>query len=52
MDAFTVYFDELGVPWKLLNVLKVTTLSGLDFDIYNASGSVTLDITPETGLIQ
>jgi prepilin-type N-terminal cleavage/methylation domain-containing protein len=52
MNAFTVYFDELGVPWKFYDFVKVTTGNPLNITISGASDSVTLSITPETGLIQ
>ena len=51
MDAFTVYFDKLGVPWKSYPFDKVTPGNTLNITISSASESRTLIVTPETGLI-
>jgi len=51
MNPFTVYFDELGVPWKSYPFQKVTIGNPLNITISTASESRTLNVTPETGLI-
>jgi len=51
MNAFMVYFDGIGVPYKFYPALKVTNGNPLNITISIASESRTLNVTPETGLI-
>ena len=53
MDGFTLLFDGYGIPYKDNLSTKVDDSSNpLAITISAGSGSVTLSITPETGLIQ
>jgi len=53
MDGFTLLFDGYGIPYKDNLSTKVDNSSNsLAITISAGSGSVTLSITPETGLIQ
>jgi prepilin-type N-terminal cleavage/methylation domain-containing protein len=53
MDGFTLLFDQYGIPYKNNLSTKVDNSSdSLSITISAGSGSVTLSITPETGLIQ
>jgi len=51
MNAFMVYFDGTGVPYKYYPSVKVTGINPLNITISTSSESRTLQITPETGLI-
>jgi prepilin-type N-terminal cleavage/methylation domain-containing protein len=51
MNAFTVYFNYLGEPWKSYYFGRVTNDNPLNITISTASESRTLNVTPETGLI-
>jgi len=53
MNAWGVFFTKLGVPYKSYPPSQPVTLDNkLEITISGDSGSVTLSITPETGLIQ
>jgi prepilin-type N-terminal cleavage/methylation domain-containing protein len=53
MDGFTLLFDRYGIPYKNNLSTKVDNSSNsLSITISAGSGSVTLSVTPETGLIQ
>ena len=55
MDAFTLFFDNIGKPYTAYTDAStntpVSTGNPLEITI-TAGGSMTLTITPETGLIQ
>ena len=52
MNAFDVYFDGIGVPYKsYLADVRVTPGNPLNVTISAGSESSTLNVSPETGLI-
>jgi len=51
MNAYTLFFDGLGTPYKTSPTNSVTTDSPLNITITAGSLTRTLVITPETGLI-
>ena len=52
MNAFSVYFDELGVPYKFYPFQKVSNGNPLNITISISSESRILNVTPETGFIK
>ncbi len=52
INEFSVYFTKLGVPYISYPSQPVTLDDKLEITISGDSGSVTLSVTPETGLIQ
>ena len=54
MDAFTIFFDKFGMPYEINTTDDaITPLTGyLDINISAGSHSRSLQISPETGLIQ
>jgi prepilin-type N-terminal cleavage/methylation domain-containing protein len=51
MNAYTLFFKSLGVPYKTSPFTRVTTDNPLNINLSAGSQTRTLVITPETGLI-
>jgi prepilin-type N-terminal cleavage/methylation domain-containing protein len=51
-DDFSVYFDKYGRPYISYSDTPVSVDNPLPITISGESGSVTLSVTPETGLIK
>ena len=51
MNAFTLFFDGLGKPYKASATVQVASDNPLNITISAGSESSTLNVSPETGLI-